>query len=80
MVSGFGFGNFGILCVRLKKAWLATPLFENSASLRNTNPPSETNAVLTRNEGLTVPTEQKTVKYLGSSISHKMQRYHPLVT
>ena len=56
--------EFGILCVRLKKAWLATSLFENSASLRNTNPSSETNAVPTRNEGLAVPTEQKTVKYL----------------
>ena len=111
LVAGFGFGNFGILCVRLKKVWLATPLFENSASLRHTNPSSETNAVPTRNEGLTVPTEQKTVKYLvdtttqssscnnhinnnchsswypyhamktkDRSISHNMQRYHPLVT
>ena len=80
VVSGFGFGNLGILCVHLKKVWLATPLFENSTSLRNTNPPSETNAVPTRNEALTVPAEQKTVKYLDSSISNNMQRYHPLVT
>ena len=51
LVSAYEFGDLGILCVRLKKSWLATPWFENSASLRNTNPPSKTNAVPTRKKG-----------------------------
>ena len=51
-MSGYEFGDLGILCVRVKKSWLATPWFENNASVRNTNPPSKTNAVPTRKKGL----------------------------